>query len=835
MNKKVVMALSAVLSAAIVIPMAACGGNTGGKKFDPNWTDVPYQTKNTASDEETKILNDLSALIEQGRTSLDSAVRKPIYSQALDKVMELAIELPVYQRKNLFIYDKTVIDESTLITGSDVTPYQSPIAKIWEVDFTDAYKSSHANNALVLSSLEMDGLFNPFFYTSGYDSDVINMTQLAMLNNDKNGDIVAYAKNDKEGVTVASKFEMVMRNAQGNVVTDSAQAATTDYIFTVRDDLKFSDGTSVTMDDVLFNYYMYLDPAYTGSTTMYTLPIVGLQKYRTQLDDEDYAKYEKIVASIFAAGKGDGYKETTAFTEAQYNLYWQTFDENGALFAQSIVDYCKGYIDLAAAENVTYAEAVLGVTPAELKASEGLQVAFGMAMWGFGDFKEDGKFYGADGEHSWTLEDDDLPTAADYFAVMEAAYEYDYADLYATEAADDSRDFVSDTKEAAIRALGAAAGDAHVTKTVEGIKADGNTLTVTIEGIDPVAIYQLSPTIAPKAYYTSGWTYQADDENFVFNANGVQFNDSAFIQHVRQIVVPVGAGPFVATNASGANNPAYADFFSNGIVYFKANPSFALGTPKLSLLRFQTVVEDQKYDSVKKGELHYAAPQATSETIGNLTGKDKDQLGYQLVDNLGYGYIGLNARFVNELEARRAIMYAMDRSLVLDYYTGGLAEIIERSMSKVNWAYPEGAKAYYPFDGTGVKSFELLRDLGYQVKNPDTDLWYNKNGPTLKLTFSVAGSSLEAHPAAQTMVKAAEILNNIGCDITVVADNDALSKLTTSGELAVWCAAWQATIDPDMYQVYHKDSQATSVLAWGYDYLLGKVGTLASWATKTEN
>ena len=50
-----------------------------------------------------------------------------------------------------------------------------------------------------------------------------------------------------------------------------------------------------------------------------------------------------------------------------------------------------------------------------------------------------------------------------------------------------------------------------------------------------------------------------------------------------------------------------------------------------------------------------------------------------------------------------------------------------------------------------------------------------------------------------------------------------MKKLST-GDLTVWAAAWGSTIDPDMYQVYHKDSTATSVLNWGYKQILANVG-----------
>jgi peptide/nickel transport system substrate-binding protein len=91
------------------------------------------------------------------------------------------------------------------------------------------------------------------------------------------------------------------------------------------------------------------------------------------------------------------------------------------------------------------------------------------------------------------------------------------------------------------------------------------------------------------------------------------------------------------------------------------------------------------------------------------------------------------------------------------------------------------------------------------------------SGSDFKIRFTIAGASITEHPTYAVFKQAATILNDIdlGWDIEVKADSQALTKLAT-GSLAVWAAAWGSTLDPDMYQVYHKDSTATSVLAWGY-------------------
>ncbi|MDE5896786.1 MAG: hypothetical protein K2H43_03100, partial [Clostridia bacterium] len=64
----------------------------------------------------------------------------------------------------------------------------------------------------------------------------------------------------------------------------------TDYQFVIKNGIKFSDGQPLTIKDVIFNLYVYLDPVYTGSATMYSTKIVGLNDYRTQVENvEDNA------------------------------------------------------------------------------------------------------------------------------------------------------------------------------------------------------------------------------------------------------------------------------------------------------------------------------------------------------------------------------------------------------------------------------------------------------------------------------------------------------------------------------------------------------------------
>ena len=141
-----------------------------------------------------------------------------------------------------------------------------PVIILIPKDKTEA----QAPDAFVIMTEQLDGLFNPFFATSGNDSTIVAMTQIGMLTTGyANGDVtVAYG--DNEAVVV--KDMSIVRNEGSGAKDDKG---TTVYTFVIKNGIQFSDGQPLTIEDVLFNMYVYLDPVYTGSSTMYSTDIVG--------------------------------------------------------------------------------------------------------------------------------------------------------------------------------------------------------------------------------------------------------------------------------------------------------------------------------------------------------------------------------------------------------------------------------------------------------------------------------------------------------------------------------------------------------------------------------
>lgn len=230
---------------------------------------------------------------------------------------------------------------------------------------------------LVLQTSTMDGVFNPFFSSSAYDRDVYSLVTTGLLTNDATGAIVA----GDEYATVAKSYE-VIENADGSV----------SYEVVIKNGLKFSDGTAVTADDVLFAYYVLLDPKYDGNTTMYTQPIVGLSEYRNQTTPDKAKEYGELAGIAWDLGYGlseTDFNTAIATVESEYDLtyadyqaYWSdaALQTAGEKFAQDIVSYVLGkYMDYLADYFYPFAGSL----------NDTQKVAFGMIMWGFAEVTSD--------------------------------------------------------------------------------------------------------------------------------------------------------------------------------------------------------------------------------------------------------------------------------------------------------------------------------------------------------------------------------------------------------------------------------------------------------------
>lgn len=743
---------------------------------------------------------------------------------------------------------------------------------------------------LIFSTQELDKVFNPFFSTSATDSNVVGMTQISMLSNDSKGNPV-YGDNE---AVVTKDLQIVTKGTK-----DVDQ--TTTYYFVLKNNVRYSNGSYLTMKDVLFNLYVYLDRAYTGSSTMYSTDIVGLNAYRTQQQDKTEQDNFNVKYELKAS------QRISALSDACEEIL-KEHKNSESVDSDALRGYLKDYADAltGTAAYETFENIVADYDKTLELFNEELASDFSNSI----DLYESTKFYDEDGKEyanlfttdvevflynegyiTWNKKEktlqssitNDLSTLKNWTKEQAIAYivEDKIPDsivevLNYWNTAVNLKEFITNqeienyfanNKERLFPNIeGIKFANRKEAVTVNGVtyeipeyNADGSVksgnevLSITINGVDPKAIWNFSFAVAPMYYYSDEEHIKAFDYESNF---GVEFNSATFMQTVinspEKIGVPVGAGAYAASKSDGGiDNIKASDFYSLGVVYYERNPYFIMGPAKIKQVRFQVTPSTQMLNSLYSKKVDFVEPNAKPETITELNDKKDQGIGNQSITTMGYGYIGVNAGKVPDIKVRQAIMHSINTLETVSYYKT-TAKAIHRSMSTESWAYPKGCTSYYPFIGgevpadlsvvnpdyaeyvtelglnTGDKMTEaqqlafirrLVESAGYTLNSNGV---YVKGSNVLKYTFTVAGET-DDHPAWLALTHSGALLNKAGFQINVTTDAQALQKLA-SGDLTVWAAAWGSTIDPDMYQVYHKDSLATSTLNWGYKQIEANIG-----------
>ena len=703
-------------------------------------------------------------------------------------------------------------------------------------------KYDNESTRLVLSTSELDGVFNPFYSSSAADGSIIGMTQISMLSSDKYGK-VAYGE-DEACVVLDYETEAV-KDADGNTTQ-------TVYRFVLKNNLKFSNGSPLTMKDVLFNLYVYLDPAYYGSSTIYSTDIVGLKEYRTQSKNESeqdsfneqfdalasdrMQRLRECIDFVYDENKGTSLTEdqfVAALTEemnaakeldpaygtvvADYELAQKYFRDE----LEKDYNYARG-----TAQDIVFTDR-LGNKVTLTTDTEAFLYNEGLIKWVEDEYRFDYSL----GEKSkdWTEEQaidaiyhSYIPNQVDvvvtYWNTANELHTYfSYLEKQEYFKNNDSKiENISGIRYANRTESVTVNGKEYGVPTLDanGAVTSGNeVLEITINEVDPKAIWNFGFTVAPMYYYSN----EEQIKKFNYTTNfGVEFGSIEFMDKVikdpKKIGVPVGAGPYKATTRSGDSSAVTAGTFkADNVVYFERNDHFMFDV-KIKYVNYQVVSTNLMLDTLYSGGVHFVEPACKQENIDSLSARASEGFASSFVMTNGYGYIGINAEKVPNIAVRRAIMHAINTQHAVDYYLG-YSYSIYRPMTKASWAYPEndGGKQYYNFDSTGATSEKLVKDAGY-TKNADGI--YQNGSDICKYVFTIAGDTTD-HPAYNSLKQAAEILNAHGFDIEVKTDINALSKLN-NGDLTVWAAAWGAGVDPDMYQVYHIDSTAGSTANWGY-------------------
>ncbi len=629
--------------------------------------------------------------------------------------------------------------------------------------------TEETNTTPLVVSVEqgLEGKFSPYFYLSNADNKIVTLTQVQLLTIDRVGNPVL---NGIEGETRSYNGTDYTYYGPADIVITENDDGSVTYDVTMRDDIVFSDGETANIDDVIFGLYVYLDPTYDGNATMYSLPIKGLEEYRSGM--------EPLYKLLMAAGQDN--TDFTNWDEATQTAFWtEGLPAAGEAFAQSICDYVvsEGY---NAAEDSVAAKA---------------------ANWGY-ELAEDA-------------------TMADFFNAMLEAYEGDYATLSDTEVASGSLWSYLDPAYT----VGISTGDSA--PNISGIERTGDySMRITTTEVDATMIYQLQLPIAPMHYYGDESLYDYENNSFGFPKGDLSIVKS-------KTSTPVGAGPYQFKE------------YTNGVVYYEAYDGYYLGAPKIKYFNYMETSEANMITGIQAGTLDIAEPSYSTDVANQVTdinggddSLDGPVITTRMYDFLGYGYVGINPNNVKvgddpSSEASRNLRKALGtiisvyRDEGIDSYYGETASVINYPISNTSWAAPQvtddGYQVAYSVDVNGqpiytdgmstddkyaaakTAALGYLEAAGYTVENGKVTA--APEGAKLRYQVDIGGGGQGDHPTFLILKNAATALAEIGMELYIndFANANDLYAAYQTGASELWCAAWGAATDPDMFQLYHSE------------------------------
>lgn len=650
--------------------------------------------------------------------------------------------------------------------GSASTDSATETESTESAETAETTKTEGGDTPLVVGYAPFSSKFSPFFHETAYDQDATVMTQVTLIDNDRQG---AMVYNGIEGETNNYNGSDYTYTGIADVVVTENEDGTVYYDIKLREDVKFSDGEILNADDVIFTMYVLCDPTYDGQTSLYAQPIEGLEAYRSGID----VRYKLIAA----AGNG-GYEANDFYTEEQYNNFWDAFNTVGEEFAQEIVDYC-------------------------IEAGAATDVATAAAAWGFAGLAADA-------------------TAADFFNAIAEQYAYD---IKAMDAETAGMEFSATVLEKAGADMSEAVQTGDSAASITGIqKIDDFNVRVVMTEVDATSIYQLAIEVAPMHYYGDASLYDYDNNSFGFPKGDLSLIRSKTTQ-------PMGAGPYKFIK------------FENGVINYEANEYYYKGEPKTKYLNFIETQEADKLNGVITGTVDITDPSFDKDTVAAIEKANGGELNgsaitVSTVDNLGYGYIGMNAEVMSiggqkdsdaskNLRKAFGTIFSVYRNVAIDSYYGDLATVINYPISNTSWAAPqstdEGYKVAFSTDvnGNDIYSSDMDDEAKYTAAKEAALGYFEAAGYTVadgKVTAAPEGAEMEYellipadgagdHPSFMICTLAKEALAEIGINL-IVTDLTQSTDLWTAleaGTCAMWAAAWGATIDPDMFQIYHPE------------------------------
>ena len=162
----------------------------------------------------------------------------------------------------------------------------------------------------------------------------------------------------------------------------------------------------------------------------------------------------------------------------------------------------------------------------------------------------------------------------------------------------------------------------------------------------------------------------------------------------------VVSGPYMVT-----------DFDVDHYISYKANENYWKGAPKIAKLNIKIVSGSQLYAGLQSGEIDITQP-----TMSVIPQEDYDSIEGLSNVNVVYGEpvtnqsVFIQTKNVPDVRVRQAMLYAIDRKMVLEQLLKGKGEVVDGFLSSASPFYDDGI---VPVEQDVEKAKELLAEAGW--------------------------------------------------------------------------------------------------------------------------
>lgn len=242
-------------------------------------------------------------------------------------------------------------------------------------------------------------------------------------------------------------------------------------------------------------------------------------------------------------------------------------------------------------------------------------------------------------------------------------------------------------------------GDAASLSGIEVV--DPQTIRISTEKPNPLALRTLGGQVISKAYYGAGYV-------------------KGQLDYLKELYgKPLGAGPY-----------ALEEYVEGQEIRYRANEHYYGGKPSVPQVIFKVISSDTALQSFQNGDIDQGGFGSDPAVLEELKGLGFANIRARVVPDIGAIWVNNKKPALADTEVRQALYYGLDRQQIVDAKFKGLGQVADVFAAPTQWSYTADGVTAYPYDQK--KAAALLDEAGWKK---GSDGIREKDGEKLTLSY----------------------------------------------------------------------------------------------------